>query len=49
MIAVGVTAGMGAVGYIKDYVPVGLALTTTALARTNAPLDDPGQPAQPEP
>jgi Kef-type K+ transport system membrane component KefB len=31
MIAVGVTAGMGAVGYIKDYVPVGLALTTTAL------------------
>src|SRR5689334_10283313 len=31
MIAVGVTAGMGAAGYIKDYVPVGLALTTTAL------------------
>jgi Kef-type K+ transport system membrane component KefB len=31
VIAVGVTAGLGAAGYIKDYVPVGLALTTTAL------------------
>jgi Kef-type K+ transport system membrane component KefB len=30
-IAVGVVAGMGAAGYVKDYVPVGLALTTTAL------------------
>jgi Kef-type K+ transport system membrane component KefB len=30
-IAVGVSAGLGAAGYIKDYVPVGLALTTTAL------------------
>src|ERR1700733_14390081 len=30
-IAVGGTAGVGAAGYIKDYVPVGLALTTTAL------------------
>ncbi|MFY9850246.1 MAG: cation:proton antiporter [Trebonia sp.] len=30
-IAVGVTAGLTAAGYIKDYVPVGLALTTTAL------------------
>jgi Kef-type K+ transport system membrane component KefB len=30
-IAVGVTAGLGAAGYIRDYVPVGLALTTTAL------------------
>ena len=30
-IAVGVTAGLAAAGYIKDYVPVGLALTTTAL------------------
>ena len=29
--AVGVTAGLTAVGYIRDYVPVGLALTTTAL------------------
>ena len=31
VIAVGVTAGLSAAGYIKDYVPVGLALTTTAL------------------
>jgi Kef-type K+ transport system membrane component KefB len=31
VIAVGVTAGLFAAGYIKDYVPVGLALTTTAL------------------
>ncbi|MFZ0077738.1 MAG: cation:proton antiporter [Trebonia sp.] len=30
-IAVGVTAGLTAAGYIKDYIPVGLALTTTAL------------------
>ena len=30
-IAVGVAAGMTAAGYIRDYVPVGLALTTTAL------------------
>jgi Kef-type K+ transport system membrane component KefB len=30
-IAVGVVAGLAAAGYIKDYVPVGLALTTTAL------------------
>ncbi len=30
-IAVGVVAGLGAAGYVKDYVPVGLALTTTAL------------------
>jgi Kef-type K+ transport system membrane component KefB len=30
-ISIGVTAGLTAVGYIKDYVPVGLALTTTAL------------------
>jgi Kef-type K+ transport system membrane component KefB len=30
-IAVGVVAGLGAAGYIRDYVPVGLALTTTAL------------------
>ena len=30
-IAVAVTAGLAAAGYIKDYVPVGLALTTTAL------------------
>jgi len=31
MIAIGVVAGLAAAGYIKDYVPVGLALTTTAL------------------
>jgi Kef-type K+ transport system membrane component KefB len=31
VLAVGVTAGLAAAGYIKDYVPVGLALTTTAL------------------
>ena len=30
-LAVGVTAGLAAAGYIRDYVPVGLALTTTAL------------------
>src|SRR5215469_16130580 len=30
-IAVGVAAALTAAGYIKDYVPVGLALTTTAL------------------
>jgi len=30
-IAVGVTAALTSAGYIKDYVPVGLALTTTAL------------------
>jgi Kef-type K+ transport system membrane component KefB len=31
VIAVGVVAGLTAAGYIQDYVPVGLALTTTAL------------------
>jgi Kef-type K+ transport system membrane component KefB len=31
VLAVGVSAGLAAAGYIKDYVPVGLALTTTAL------------------
>jgi Kef-type K+ transport system membrane component KefB len=31
VLAVGVAAGLAAAGYIKDYVPVGLALTTTAL------------------
>jgi Kef-type K+ transport system membrane component KefB len=30
-VAVGVTGALTAAGYIKDYVPVGLALTTTAL------------------
>jgi Kef-type K+ transport system membrane component KefB len=31
VIAVGVTAGLGAAGFVRDYVPIGLALTTTAL------------------
>jgi Kef-type K+ transport system membrane component KefB len=31
VIAIGVTAGLGAAGYIRDYVPIALALTTTAL------------------
>jgi hypothetical protein len=31
VVAVGVTAGLGAFGFIRDYVPIGLALTTTAL------------------
>ena len=31
VLAVGVAAGLTAAGYIKDYVPVGLAPTTTAL------------------
>ncbi|MBV9852965.1 MAG: cation:proton antiporter [Streptosporangiaceae bacterium] len=31
VIAVGVTAALTAAGYVKDYVPIGLALTTTAL------------------
>jgi len=31
VIAVGAVAVLGAAGYIRDYVPVGLALTTTAL------------------
>jgi Kef-type K+ transport system membrane component KefB len=31
VLAVGVAAALTATGYIKDYVPVGLALTTTAL------------------
>jgi Kef-type K+ transport system membrane component KefB len=30
-LAVGVVAGLGAAGYVRDYVPVALALTTTAL------------------
>jgi Kef-type K+ transport system membrane component KefB len=31
VLAVGVAGGLTATGYVKDYVPVGLALTTTAL------------------
>ena len=45
VIAVAVVAGLGAAGYVKDYVPIGLALTTTALGtllpilRDNSMLD----------
>jgi Kef-type K+ transport system membrane component KefB len=45
VIAVGVVAALGAAGYVRDYVPIGLALTTTALGtllpilRDNSMLD----------
>jgi Kef-type K+ transport system membrane component KefB len=42
VIAVAVTAGLTAAGYIKDYVPVGLALTTTALGTLLPILRDNG-------
>ena len=42
VISVAVTAGLTAVGYIKDYVPVGLALTTTALGTLLPILRDNG-------
>jgi len=42
LLAVGVTAGLTAAGYIKDYVPVGLALTTTALGTLLPILRDNG-------
>jgi Kef-type K+ transport system membrane component KefB len=41
-IAVGVAAGLTAAGYIRDYVPVGLALTTTALGTLLPILRDNG-------
>jgi len=41
-ISVAVTAGLTAAGYIKDYVPVGLALTTTALGTLLPILRDNG-------
>jgi Kef-type K+ transport system membrane component KefB len=41
-ISVGVTALLYSVGYIKDYVPVGLALTTTALGTLLPILRDNG-------
>jgi Kef-type K+ transport system membrane component KefB len=41
-ISVAVTAGLTAVGYIKDYIPVGLALTTTALGTLLPILRDNG-------
>ncbi|WP_300611602.1 cation:proton antiporter [Trebonia sp.] len=41
-IAVGVAGGLTAAGYIKDYVPVGLALTTTALGTLLPILRDNG-------
>ncbi len=40
VLAVGVVAGLGAAGYIHDYVPVGLALTTTALGTLLPILQD---------
>ncbi len=42
LIAIGVAAGLTAAGYIKDYVPVGLALTTTALGTLLPILRDNG-------
>jgi Kef-type K+ transport system membrane component KefB len=42
LLAVGVAAGLTAAGYIKDYVPVGLALTTTALGTLLPILRDHG-------
>ncbi len=42
VIAVGVAGGLAAAGYIKDYVPVGLALTTTALGTLLPILRDNG-------
>jgi Kef-type K+ transport system membrane component KefB len=42
ILAVGVTAALTAAGYIRDYVPVGLALTTTALGTLLPILRDNG-------
>jgi Kef-type K+ transport system membrane component KefB len=42
VIAVGATGGLTAAGYIRDYVPVGLALTTTALGTLLPILRDNG-------
>ncbi len=42
VIAVGVAGGLTAAGYIKDYIPVGLALTTTALGTLLPILRDNG-------
>ena len=42
VISVALTAGLTAAGYIKDYVPVGLALTTTALGTLLPILRDNG-------
>jgi len=42
VLAVGVAAALTAAGYIKDYVPVGLALTTTALGTLLPILRDNG-------
>ena len=42
VISVGVTAALFSVGYIKDFVPVGLALTTTALGTLLPILRDNG-------
>jgi Kef-type K+ transport system membrane component KefB len=40
VLAVGVVAGLGSAGYIRDFVPVGLALTTTALGTLLPILQD---------
>jgi Kef-type K+ transport system membrane component KefB len=40
VLAVGVVAGLGSAGYILDFVPVGLALTTTALGTLLPILQD---------
>ncbi len=40
LLAVGVVAGLGSAGYIHDFVPVGLALTTTALGTLLPILQD---------
>ena len=40
VLAVGVVAALGSTGYIHDFVPVGLALTTTALGTLLPILQD---------
>ena len=40
VLAVGVVAGLGSAGYIRDFVPVGLALTTAALGTLLPILQD---------
>jgi Kef-type K+ transport system membrane component KefB len=40
VLAIGVVAGLGSAGYIRDFVPVGLALTTTALGTLLPILQD---------
>ena len=40
VLAIGVVAGLGSAGYVRDFVPVGLALTTTALGTLLPILQD---------